>query len=267
MKTMKSIQEIFSGRFADARFATIERCDLTEKNIVARIAGYTAWWDPVGVQTDLIGIAIGDRNRREIWIGRLVDQVPDSGKFRLLVDKFELIGVHDQSEVTHAFFYGKGSGGSRVNVEHTSAVRQSAVAAKNVDGAVGQMVQRTVWLRKNHAKFRDPVWKHWGGKCAVTRSDCNSLLVASHIRPWSISSPTQKTDVHNGLLLAASIDALFDRGLVSFSNDGTMLFSSRLSPETAQIFGVRKGMKLDVGRLTNVMRGYLAWHREHFNFP
>jgi hypothetical protein len=101
MKTMKSIQEIFSGRFADARFATIERCDPTEKNIVARAAGYTAWWDPVGMQTDLIGIAIGDTNRREIWIGRLVDQVPDqvpdSGKFRLLVDKFELIGVHDQS--------------------------------------------------------------------------------------------------------------------------------------------------------------------------
>lgn len=267
MKILKSVQEIFAGRFADAKFATIERCDPTENNLVARTAGYTAWWDPVGMQTDLIGISIGDGNRREIWIGRFIDQVPDSEKFRLLVDKFELIGVHDQSEVTHAVFYGKGSGGSRVNVERASGVEQIAVSAKNVDGAVGQMVQRTVWLRKNHAKFRDPVWRNWGGKCAVTRSECNTLLVASHIKPWSLSSPKEKVDVHNGLLLAASIDALFDRGLVGFSNRGAMLFGAGLSPETARIFGLHDGMALNGMPLTREMRGYLAWHREYYKFP
>jgi putative restriction endonuclease len=31
--------------------------------------------------------------------------------------------------------------------------------------------------------------------------------------------------VHNGLLLAAHFDALFDRGLISFADDGSLLLS------------------------------------------
>jgi putative restriction endonuclease len=39
----------------------------------------------------------------------------------------------------------------------------------------------------------------------------------------------QRPDVHNGLLLSALWDAAFDRGLVSFADDGTVLASSQLS--------------------------------------
>jgi putative restriction endonuclease len=39
----------------------------------------------------------------------------------------------------------------------------------------------------------------------------------------------QRPDVHNGLLLSTLWDAAFDRGLISFADDGTVLASSQLS--------------------------------------
>ena len=36
----------------------------------------------------------------------------------------------------------------------------------------------------------------------------------------------QRPDVHNGLLLSTLWDAAFDRGLISFADDGTVLASS-----------------------------------------
>jgi putative restriction endonuclease len=44
----------------------------------------------------------------------------------------------------------------------------------------------------------------------------------------------QRLDVHNGLLLSARWDAAFDRGLISFADDGAVLASPRLT-ETARV--------------------------------
>lgn len=48
-----------------------------------------------------------------------------------------------------------------------------------------------------------------------------ALLRASHIIPWKdCASDRERLDVHNGLLLSALWDAAFDRGLVTFGDDG-----------------------------------------------
>src|ERR1700730_15635390 len=39
----------------------------------------------------------------------------------------------------------------------------------------------------------------------------------------------ERLDPENGILLAAHIDALFDRGLITFLDDGAMLISKRVS--------------------------------------
>jgi len=44
-----------------------------------------------------------------------------------------------------------------------------------------------------------------------------------------VCDDAQRLDVHNGLLLSALWDAAFDGGLVSFTNDGTVLASVELS--------------------------------------
>ncbi len=131
------------------------------------------------------------------------------------------------------------------------------------DEVVG-MRRRLVWMQKNQARFRDPVIAFWGNKCAVTGSYCNGLLVASYIKPWSKSSPREKVDVNNGLLLSASLAALFDRGLIGFSSKGMLIRSTKLENDTAENFGIRHDMKLPKGKPTKKMQAYLKWHRASF---
>jgi hypothetical protein len=77
--------------------------------------------------------------------------------------------------------------------------------------------------------FREALMDYWGGRCPLTGITEPALLRASHIVPWSECGDEQRLDVHNGLLLSALWDAAFDKGLVSFSNDGSVLASPRLS--------------------------------------
>ncbi|MFB9268081.1 HNH endonuclease [Bradyrhizobium erythrophlei] len=57
----------------------------------------------------------------------------------------------------------------------------------------------------------------------------SQLLRVSHIVPWSDCTDEQRLNVHSGLLLSALWDAAFDRGLVSFTDDGIPLASPKLT--------------------------------------
>jgi predicted restriction endonuclease len=61
--------------------------------------------------------------------------------------------------------------------------------------------------------------------CGLTKAQ---LLVASHIKPWSIADDYERLDINNGLLLCANHDVLFDRGFITFDHDrgGSILVSS-----------------------------------------
>ena len=59
---------------------------------------------------------------------------------------------------------------------------------------------------------------------------------SSHIKPWCDSTNSERLNPENGLLLAAHIDALFDRGLISFEGGGSMLISGRINREERKRF-------------------------------
>jgi hypothetical protein len=266
---MKRVSEVFSGEFAGAQRAVIQRCDDKSANRDGINENYTEHWPRLRERVDLVLLAVGNANMREIWCGRLLDEVPSlkhKGLYRFIVDRFVQVGTHDLSLVSDADFYGnKGGGGSRVLAHNKSSTRSRV--RDQLPDLIGENVRRLVWVRKNASRFRDPVWRHWNGECAVLGHPCNELLVASHIKPWSKSNPKQKVDFNNGLLLSTAIDKLFDRGLISFDDDGFMLRSHKLTPATAQAFGLRKNMRITASRLTTRMRSYLAEHRSLYNFP
>lgn len=82
--------------------------------------------------------------------------------------------------------------------------------------------------RLGQGQFRSDVELRWSGRCAATGCQIAAVLRASHIKPWSECTNSERLDPSNGLLLAAHIDALFDRGLISFQNDGSVLISPRV---------------------------------------
>lgn len=78
--------------------------------------------------------------------------------------------------------------------------------------------------RVGHGKFRRDVIKRAGGKCEITALANEQLLIASHIHAWAnCATGSQRLDCNNGLLLSPSLDKLFDKGIISFDNEGYML--------------------------------------------
>lgn len=95
-----------------------------------------------------------------------------------------------------------------------------------------------ILARRGQGAFRASLLKTWGGACAVTGLTSPELLRASHIKPWSASNNRQRLSPSNGILLSANLDALFDRGLISFANDGEMLISTRITDEDRRSLGL-----------------------------
>lgn len=108
--------------------------------------------------------------------------------------------------------------------------------------------------------FRAALMDYWSGACAVTGLSDSRLLRASHIRPWAAcDSDAERLDVHNGLLLAVHLDAAFDAGLITFTDDGALLAAPAFAPADRAILGIHEGMRLR--RLSPSHRARLAWHR------
>jgi putative restriction endonuclease len=111
--------------------------------------------------------------------------------------------------------------------------------------------------RIGQGQFRKDLLQYWG-KCAITGFKNTSLLVASHIKPWSQSNNIERLDKFNGLLLTPNLDRAFDQGLITFSNTGSIVISPLL--EEAKILGITESMSL---QLTGNHQYYMEYHREH----
>lgn len=120
--------------------------------------------------------------------------------------------------------------------------------------------ERLVVQRIGQGIFRASLVDYWQGCCPLTGIADPALLRASHIVPWAeCGSDAERLDVHNGLLLSALWDAAFDRGLVSFNDDGIPLFSDKLSERGRNELRWQGPLAL-----TDRHRSRLAWHRTRF---
>ena len=90
--------------------------------------------------------------------------------------------------------------------------------------------ERLVVQRIGQQIFRDRLMTYWYVRCPLTGITDPALLRASHIIPWkNCPDDAERLAIHNGLLLSALWDAAFDRGLVTFDDDGRPVFSPALS--------------------------------------
>ena len=76
--------------------------------------------------------------------------------------------------------------------------------------------------------------------CRVTNISEIKHLRASHIKPWMTPGITnlERLDGYNGLFLAPHIDHLFDKGYISFKDDGDLILSKALSKEIIKFWGI-----------------------------
>lgn len=121
--------------------------------------------------------------------------------------------------------------------------------------------EATVKVRIAQNAFRKKLEVRWGGRCAVTGSMLKETLRASHIVSWADGSSSEKTSPDNGLLLTASLDALFDRGYISFGDAGEIIISTMLSSEEMQTHNLHEGLRLRTPP-TEKQKAYLRRHQK-----
>ena len=120
--------------------------------------------------------------------------------------------------------------------------------------------------RVHQSFFRDVIITSYEQTCCVTGLRIRECLIASHIIPWR-ESEEHRTDPRNGLCLSATFDRLFDRGLITISNDYTILIHEHLLKSqdyrTVEQIGKYHGKPIILPARFMPSQDYLAWHREN----
>jgi len=70
-------------------------------------------------------------------------------------------------------------------------------------------------------KFRQMLLRIYDWQCALCETDLESMLVASHIVPWS-ADRKNRLNPQNGLLLCKTHDCLFDLGVIKITPKGAV---------------------------------------------
>jgi hypothetical protein len=120
-----------------------------------------------------------------------------------------------------------------------------------------------VTSRVGQGAYRKRIIHRWEYQCAVTKFNKVEILIASHIVPWSKSTNDQRLDVHNGILLSPTYDALFDRHLITFDNKGEIILSDQIERAAFQKIGVTGKERIE--HLSKYNFNYLDLHNQEFH--
>ena len=115
--------------------------------------------------------------------------------------------------------------------------------------------------RVGQGYYRQQIIEKWKGQCAITGLSVKSLLIASHIVPWSESNDEERLDPDNGILLSPNFDALFDKHLISFNDDGSIIVSETILSKYRETLGLSNSIYISVD---DGMIKYLRRHHRRF---
>lgn len=97
-------------------------------------------------------------------------------------------------------------------------------------------------------------------KCKICGLDKLDLLKVSHIKPWAKSTDNEKLDIYNTFLLCPNHDNLFDKGYISFEDNGSILISPRLTKKARLKMNIDTDIKININK---EHKKYLEWHRNN----
>ena len=98
-------------------------------------------------------------------------------------------------------------------------------------------------------------------RCRITGVDNPAHLIASHCKPWRDANDEERLDGENGLLLTPSVDHLFDRGFISFEDDGKLIISPVAHRTSINRMGIETEQAINVGRFSSGQKHFLDYHR------
>ena len=107
-------------------------------------------------------------------------------------------------------------------------------------------------------QLQDECKEIYGRTLCVLERLSYPILIASHIKPFILSDENEAYDPNNGLLLSRTIDSLFDLRYISFTDEGKIIFSPRVSEDVKEFW---KDYHLEPEILNKNRKKYLEFHR------
>lgn len=98
------------------------------------------------------------------------------------------------------------------------------------------------------------------GKCILCGKDTPECLIFSHIKPWKKCTEQERRDIYSGLLLCADHDNLFDKGYITFDNNGDLIISSKITKENQEKHLLNIYKKISTCKQREK---YLKYHRKN----
>lgn len=192
---------------------------------------------------------IGKNNQEIIRLAQIIDRTPDAVAYKMsnLAHYDPELQARNVSGLSHTSKLDKVIYDEFANnIEELSFISQKILAdmqhtsietlLPNLDLEhipLGKDREQQTKIRIGQYFFRMSVLMSYGNACCITGLKNKEMLVASHIKPWSVSNArTERTNPSNGLCLNAMHDKAFDRGLITIDKNYRVV-NSKLIKETA----------------------------------
>lgn len=144
---------------------------------------------------------------------------------------------------------------SRDSEEDADRVEENLKGRTDIGPTVREQLVRS---RRGQGIFKANVRLNEHG-CRITGTTELKHLRASHIKPWKDSNDEEKLNGCNGLLLSPHVDHLFDRGFITFEDNGDLIFSPTMSTTVSSEWGLPT--TLNVTPFSSAQCEFLAYHR------
>jgi putative restriction endonuclease len=107
------------------------------------------------------------------------------------------------------------------------------------------------------------VVENFSGRCCVSGISETSMLIASHIVPWS-ANKNFRSDPGNGLLLFVEYDAYFDKGYISIDEELRIVVTDKvadLSNELQARLKEIEGRRIESPKKYKIKNEYIEHHK------
>lgn len=160
-----------------------------------------------------------------IEIAKLINRSPSSvnmkignfGSFDVALKQKGIKGLTNASKLDEEIWNEFNNNWDKLTYE-SEHIRENLIktnADSNINIPKGKERLSVIRQRVNQSFFRNAVLSSYNNCCCITGLSTSQLLVASHIKPWSESNDSEKTNPTNGLCLNGLHDKAFDRGFMT----------------------------------------------------
>ncbi|MBQ8304473.1 MAG: HNH endonuclease [Clostridia bacterium] len=113
--------------------------------------------------------------------------------------------------------------------------------------------------RKAQSKYRFELLQKMPA-CVITGVADDRLLIACHIKPYSICDEEEEFDANNGIIMTPTFHYMFDIGFISFKDNGELMISDFLSNLNKKRLDIYNGKPCAINTKS---KKYLEYHRKN----